>query len=50
MEDRLLKAITMDIFDDVARALDFDEKAVQQVISNIDDLRKTLTCPLLSFT
>ena len=30
------------IFDDVARALDFDEKAVQQVISNIDDLRKTL--------
>ncbi len=30
------------IFDDVARALDFDEKAVQQVISNIDDLRKAL--------
>ena len=30
------------IFDDVARALDFDEKAVQQVISNIDVLRKTL--------
>jgi hypothetical protein len=30
------------IFDDVARALDFDERAVQQVISNIDDLRKTL--------
>jgi len=30
------------IFDDVARALDFDEKAVQQVISNIDELRKAL--------
>ena len=30
------------IFDDVARALEFDEKAVQQVISNIDHLRKTL--------
>jgi type I restriction enzyme R subunit len=30
------------IFDDVARALDFDEKAVQRVVSNIDDLRKTL--------
>ena len=30
------------IFDDVARALDFDEKAVQQVVSNIDDLRKEL--------
>ncbi len=30
------------IFDDVARALDFDEKAVQKVISNIDDLRKSL--------
>jgi type I restriction enzyme R subunit len=30
------------IFDDVARALDFDEKAVQQVVSNIDDLRKAL--------
>jgi type I restriction enzyme R subunit len=30
------------IFDDVARALDFDEKAVQQVVSNIDELRKTL--------
>ena len=28
------------IFDDVARALDFDEKAVQQVVSNIDELRK----------
>lgn len=30
------------IFDDVARALDFDEKAVQQVVSNIDELRKDL--------
>ena len=30
------------IFDDVARALDFDEKAVQQVVSNIEELRKTL--------
>jgi type I restriction enzyme R subunit len=30
------------IFDDVARALDFDEKAVQQVVSNIDELRKVL--------
>ena len=30
------------IFDDVARALNFDEKSVQQVISNIDELRKAL--------
>ena len=30
------------IFDDVASALDFDEKAVQQVVSNIDELRKAL--------
>ncbi|TAK45021.1 MAG: type I restriction endonuclease subunit R [Betaproteobacteria bacterium] len=30
------------IFDDVARALDFDEKAVQQVMSNIEELRKAL--------
>ncbi|MBL8021698.1 MAG: type I restriction endonuclease subunit R [Leptospirales bacterium] len=30
------------IFDDVARALDFDEKAVQLVVSNIDDLRQEL--------
>jgi type I restriction enzyme R subunit len=30
------------IFDDVAQALDFDEKAVQKVISNIDELRKAL--------
>ncbi len=28
------------IFDDVANALDFDEKAVQKVISNIDELKK----------
>jgi type I restriction enzyme, R subunit len=30
------------IFDDVAQALDFDEKAVLQVVSNIDELRKEL--------
>ena len=30
------------VFDDVARSLNFDEKAVQQVISNIDELRKAL--------
>jgi len=30
------------IFDDVARALDFDEKAVQKVISNIDEVRMSL--------
>ena len=30
------------VFDDVARALDFDEKAMQQVVSNIDELRKAL--------
>lgn len=30
------------IFDDVARALDFDEKAVQRVVSNIDELKKAL--------
>ncbi|MCC6627501.1 MAG: type I restriction endonuclease subunit R [Chloroflexi bacterium] len=30
------------IFDDVARALDFDEQAVQQVVSNIDELRLAL--------
>jgi type I restriction enzyme, R subunit len=30
------------IFDDVARALNFDEKAVQLVVSNIDELRKAL--------
>ncbi|MBM4206394.1 MAG: type I restriction endonuclease subunit R, partial [Gammaproteobacteria bacterium] len=28
------------IFDNVAQALDFDEKAVQQVVSNIEELRK----------
>lgn len=30
------------IFDDVARALDFDEKAVQRVITNLDELKKEL--------
>jgi len=30
------------IFDDVAQALDFDEKAVQQVVSNIDELSRAL--------
>ena len=30
------------IFDDVANALDFDEKAVQQVITNLDELKKEL--------
>jgi type I restriction enzyme, R subunit len=30
------------IFDDVARALSFDEKSVQQVVSNIDELRRAL--------
>jgi type I restriction enzyme R subunit len=30
------------IFDDVALALDFDEKAVHDVVSNIDELRKLL--------
>ena len=30
------------IFDDVAQALDFDDKAVQQVVSNIDELRQVL--------
>lgn len=30
------------IFDDVAQALDFDEKAVQQVITNLDDVKKEL--------
>jgi len=35
------------IFDDVARALDFDEKAVQQVVSNIDELRKELPAQIL---
>ena len=30
------------IFDDVATALTFDDKAVQQVVSNIDELRKSL--------
>ena len=30
------------IFDDVAQALTFDDKAMQQVISNLDDIRKEL--------
>ncbi|NUM34255.1 MAG: HsdR family type I site-specific deoxyribonuclease [Candidatus Brocadiae bacterium] len=30
------------IFDDVASALDFDEKAVQQVITNLDNLKQKL--------
>lgn len=30
------------IFDDVARALEFDEKAVQQVVRNIEELRSQL--------
>jgi len=30
------------IFDDVARALDFDEKTVQLVITNLDELKKVL--------
>jgi type I restriction enzyme R subunit len=30
------------IFDDVATALDFDEQAVQKVISNLDELKKEL--------
>jgi type I restriction enzyme R subunit len=30
------------IFDDVAKALDFDEKNVQQVITNIDEVKKQL--------
>ncbi len=30
------------IFDDVARALDFDEKTVLQVITNLDELKKQL--------
>ncbi|MBR9802640.1 type I restriction endonuclease subunit R [bacterium] len=30
------------IFDDVAQALDFDEKAVQEVITNLDEVKKEL--------
>lgn len=40
------------IFDDVARALDFDEKNVQQVITNIADVKKqfpTLMAKCLSY-
>lgn len=29
------------IFDDVAKALDFDEKAVQKVVTNIEDVKKS---------
>jgi type I restriction enzyme R subunit len=36
------------IFDDVARALAFDEKAVQKVVSNIDELRKALPVQMQS--
>lgn len=32
----------LSIFDDVATALDFDEKAVQKVITNLDELKKEL--------
>ena len=35
------------IFDDVAKALDFDEKAVQQVITNLDGLKKELPGPMV---
>jgi type I restriction enzyme R subunit len=35
------------IFDDVAQALDFDEKSVQQVVSNIDELRQVLPVQIL---
>ncbi len=30
------------VFDDVARALDFDDAAVQQVITNLDELKEEL--------
>ena len=33
------------IFDDVARALNFNEKAVQRVVSNIDDIVKKVRFP-----
>ena len=36
------------IFDDVAKALDFDEKAMQQVVSNIEELRKALPEKILT--
>ncbi len=35
------------VFDDVAKALDFDEKAIQRVVSNIDELRKELPKQIL---
>ena len=36
------------IFDDVAQALDFDEKSVQQVVSNIDQMRQALPVQMLA--
>lgn len=36
------------IFDDVATALDFDEKAVQRVITNLDELKKQLPAQMTS--
>ncbi len=36
------------IFDDVATALDFDEKAVQRVITNLDELKKLLPAQVTS--
>jgi type I restriction enzyme R subunit len=36
------------IFDDVAVALDFDEKAVQRVITNLDELKKQLPAQMTS--
>jgi type I restriction enzyme, R subunit len=36
------------IFDDVATALDFDEKAVQRVITNLDELKKQLPTQMTS--
>lgn len=36
------------IFDDVARSLDFDEKSMQEVVSNIDELRKALPIQMQS--
>jgi len=36
------------IFDDVARALNFDEQAMRQVVSNIDELRRALPIQVAS--
>jgi type I restriction enzyme R subunit len=36
------------IFDDVAKALDFDEKAVQKVITNLDEMKKELPALMTS--